>query len=250
MARRTIWPSQRSAARRSATAILAVGATMGILTTLALAGTPANYSAVTQFSYTDNSDTSIWSYRYNDTKNHDNNYTLLSAVTAEAETSYCQAGTTQQVPAKFWNTGSKSVPIVGVDKTATEWTFCGTDDPWYAHSLLMHPGPGVDGAASGGLVVVSFLVPADGTATIKFDFSHIQPCSGSGTKGIVWSIDLNASTLASGHLWTKSTADIATTGVRHGTMAVHLGDRINFTVTPADQYYCNSTTLSAGIRVQ
>jgi hypothetical protein len=61
-------------------AFLTTLACIGLLTFLTVGAHAQTYSAVTDFSTETNTDTSPWSYRYNNTGTRDGNYTLLPYV--------------------------------------------------------------------------------------------------------------------------------------------------------------------------
>ncbi len=221
------------------------------------------YDVVDQFSVQVNSNSSRWSYRFNTTGIHDNDYTLMT-VSGDlpdqlgAFLKLFPGSTTKEtvINAKFpcWYTpnGPSITPDFCVNRSNNNGLYTysiGTTlmatQVFPAQHLSYHP-------PATGLSAVSFLAPRGGDATIAYDFTPInyacQLPGGPGSQGIVWSVDLNTETMATGTLLTTSPTDIATTGNQTLTVAVRKDDRINFIIAPnKGDPLCDTTVLTATI---
>jgi len=183
------------------------------------------YDAVTDFSSTTNSATSTWSYRRRPGTLRDGNYTLLPGYTP-AE------GTWSPVNPGAWS----GVPQVGVNRTGSDATF--TNGPafvWPNNSMLVHPG-------SIELVILSWLAPSSGLANIVYSFRDLDP---NFNNGVLWFVERNNAntTLNSGTF---------ANGGASGTLSlvnvpVNAGDRLNFIVDPNNDFFFDSTQVSATI---
>jgi hypothetical protein len=225
----------------------------------------ATYDLVSEFSTTSNSNTSTWSYRFNTTGAHNNNYELMSTAgslhgtlgalvwpTNVRDTRFTLTGGsypcwyTPSGPAlapRFCNNGSANNAVDSF-RPGRSRIYAARVTP--ARSMALAP-------PAQGLAVVSFLVPNNGTATIYFTFmpnDYSCELSGSGIKadGIVWSVDRNSTILSHGVLFSTSPLTMASTGSLNLTTAVTAGERINFTVQPNDgNANCDTTVLTASI---
>ena len=190
--------------------------------------TPRSFDAVANFSSTANTSSSTWSYRYKDGLTRDGTYTVIS--------SYGPAGPGAWVPTNpgAWSVGG-FVPAIGVNRTAADATYEGSNLTWPKGTMLVHPG-------ANQLVVLSWLSPSGGTAIIEFSFTDLDATCGN---GIAWFVERNdaGATLASGSIPSGGGSDSRSlSGV-----SVRAGDRINFVVDPNSDYLCDSTKLTATI---
>ncbi len=191
-------------------------------------GEANSYDAVADFSSTTNASSNTWSYRYKDGLTRDGSYTLIS--------SYGPAGSGAWIPTNpgAWSVGG-FVPAIGVNRTASDATYEGSNLTWPKGTMLVHPG-------GNQLVVVSWLSPSDGTATIEFSFTSLDATCGN---GIAWFVERNdhGATLASGSIPRGGgSGSLSLTGVR-----VRAGDQINLVVDPNSDFVCDSTRLTATI---
>jgi hypothetical protein len=214
---------------------------------IALAIAPATaktYNAVKQFTTTTNSDTSTWSYRASDGGGHDGNYALLTNV---GTISVMKNGRPKTLPDWYTPSADFGVPIYWANKSAAQVTTVSNGDTisFPAQTLVYHPG--YDNVSA----VLSFLAPKSGTATINYDYTHLDWSCGAEGVGIAWSIEKNFGNgaLASGHLYSPNAQNIDTTGPQTTSVAVVAGDRINFIIDGANPPYCDSTGLAATVSV-
>ncbi len=192
------------------------------------AGVTHTYDIVAEFSSTLNSDTSVWSYRFQSGQTRDGNYQLVPAFGADTVETWSPSD-----PGAWRVQGY--LPSVGVNNTGTDITVAGTGVNWPNGTMLVHPG-------SDQLVVVSWLAPSDGIANISFSFTSRHAVCGD---GIQWFVEQNgaAATLSTGFIDPgASTGSRSVSGVR-----VRAGDRINFIVGPRGGNGCDSTQLTATI---
>jgi hypothetical protein len=222
--------------------LLRVGAVF--LTLFASSAYAKTSDAVKKFTTKANSNTTAWSYRAGDTGGHDGNYTLLTNVGTLDVTKNGKALTL-----KIWDTPSQGygVPLFYADKSGVAYQ-APSNAPFNvpAHTLVYHPGYGLVPA------VLSFLAPKAGTATVNYDYTHLDWTCSSG-QGILWSIEKNFGngSLANGKLFSPNAQDIDTTGPQVLTVAVAKGDRINFILDPvANPPSCDSTGLQASVSIQ
>jgi hypothetical protein len=225
----------------------------------------ATYDLVSEFSIASNSNTSTWSYRFNTTGAHNNNYELMStsgdlhgtlgALVWPAnvrDTRFTLTGGlypcwyTPSGPAlapRFCNNASGNNAVDSF-RPGRSRIYAARVTP--AQSMAIAPPPQ-------GLAVVSFLVPNNGTATIYFtfmpnDYSCELAGSGVTADGIAWSVDRNSTSLSHGVLFSTSPLTLASTGSLNLTTAVTAGERINFTVAPNNgNANCDTTVLTASI---
>jgi len=184
--------------------------------------------AVAGFSSTTNTNSSTWSYRYQNGSTRDGNYFLLPEYGPDV------VETWTPTDPDAWRVQGY-VPALGVNRTGSDATI-GTGLTWRNGTMLVHPG-------AAGLVVLSWLSPSEATAAISFTFSDLD--TNCFADGIDWFVERNneAATLSSGSLNDGgSSGPLSLTGV-----PVHVGDRINFIVGPRSNYYCDSTQLIASI---
>jgi len=227
----------------------------------------ATYNVSTEFSSQTNTQTSLWSYRFNTTGQHDNAYRLMttsgniqtelgafvnhslgpsSSPTLFAGRFPCWfTPSARQLAPLFCNNGSTNNAIASFRASGTAVV---TTRITAAQSLEIVPPPA-------GLAVVSFLVPTAGMATILYqftpnDYSCALPGSSVAADGIVWSVDKNAEIATTGKLFSTTAMSLASTGSQNLSFAVNVGDRINFVVAPnQNNPNCDSTVLSASITI-
>lgn len=185
-----------------------------------------SYNAVAEFSTTDNTDTSRWSYRYTTDKVRDGDYELL--------TSFSDPGSLWNPATSYWNNGG-GAPAIGVNNTGGNIAKAGSPTfNWPDQTIWMNPG-------SGGFVVVSWLAPVDAVVDIDFMFYDMDHTAGS----IDWILAVNDGSGFStqGFLFSSGTGDVTRSNV-----SVQKGDRINFIVDPNSDADYDSTAFSAVIR--
>jgi hypothetical protein len=226
-----------------------------------------SYNVSTEFSISTNTQTSLWSYRFNTTGVHDNNYSLMATsgnIRNELGAFLANANGPSTTPTLgdasfpcwftpagagltplFCNNATSNNAIASFRKGAST-IFTARITP--AGTVQFSPPPA-------GLSVVSFLVPAAGMATILYqftpnDYSCSLPGSDVTADGITWSVDKNAETVTYGTLYTTSAMSLATTGSDNVSFPVNRGDRINFIIAPnKGNANCTSTVLNATISI-
>jgi hypothetical protein len=225
------------------------------------------YNASAEFSISANSQTSLWSYRFNTTGVHDNSYSLMTSsgrihneLGAFVVHSAGPASTPTLATANFacWFTPEApslsplfcNNPTINnaIASFRTRGTLVVTSRVTPAQTIQFSPHPK-------GLSAVSFLVPTAGQATILYqftpnDYSCALPGSTFTADGILWSVDKNAETVTGGALTTTSAMSLATTGSQNVSFPVNQGDRINFIIAPNKRNAnCTSTVLNATITI-
>ena len=196
-----------------------------------------DFDVVGDFSTTTNTDTSRWSYRFSSDRVRDGSYSLLPTFSSQT----LPTGGTLWVPTtSYWNNGPPVTSLPGAPPLGVKVTGSPIrPNPaftlflWPAATVWMHP-------ASAGLVVVSWLSPADLTVDIQFVFTDIDP---NGGDGVSWFVDRNAEGLASGTLPSGGTSGPQVLRA----VTVRAGDRIHFVVDPRSTASFDSTTLLASI---
>ncbi|MBX7165877.1 MAG: PEP-CTERM sorting domain-containing protein [Pirellulales bacterium] len=195
------------------------------------------YDAVADFSTTENTDTSRWSYRYQTGLDRNGVYPLLTAFAPTF-------GFSPTNPDAWLVAAESPIPVVGVNQTGGDLTYLAGDPgfpypfTWPQGAMLVHPGP-----FDPGLVVVSWLSPVNAHLLIDFSFSDLDPNAG----GVNWFVERNsgADTLSAGSIDVgESTGPLSLP-----LTAVNAGDRINFIVDPGDDHNFDSTRLTATITV-
>jgi hypothetical protein len=211
-----------------------------ILTLLALAASAQTYDAARQFSIKINTDTSRWSYRYNNTGTRDGNYTLLTDVQPVDSTWYDNKGT--QLKLYDWQKNPTSAPTIFANKRSSpiHTDYCCGPVVLPKWSIFEHPTTSMHLGDS----VLSFLVPQAGTVTVKYRFTDIDPYGGN---GIRWYVDLNSG--ANGDLYSgklhSTPGHIRTTGTRTFQIQVAEGDRLNFIIDSNTNWNFDSTAVVA-----
>lgn len=218
--------------------LLFIATTIGTLVAPAL---PARtFDAVAQFSATSNTETQTWSYRYSESGLRDGAYTLLPEVTP-VDLWQTDDGTT--VTLSLWNNPDLVYPVISANTTTTRLhrNYCCGNVYLAPRSIFVDPGTQV--------AVLSFLAPTGGQATVTYSFTDID-CHGG--NGINWYVDKNSGLqrdLASGFLQSTNCDDsqYATTGLQTLSVRVKKGDRINFIIENAGDYFFDSSELTATI---
>jgi len=169
----------------------------------------AIFNAVSDFSNTVNTDTSMWSYRWSDDQNRDGSYTLLPTNDFAVQFN---------PPNQTWNIGNSA--FVGVNQSGGPISTV-THVPGFTvpnNSIIMSPA---------GLVVVSWLSPVSGLVNIQFSFTDLE-VPFSEVDMARYFVDRND---ASGQLAGGTLPELGTTGVMTlNNVVVSVGDRINFVV--------------------
>lgn len=198
-----------------------------VLTCKSAFGGIITFDNVADFSLATNTESSTWSYRFADDLVRDGAYSLLTHVNPIAD----------PFPTKpdVWNNSGDGAPTyLGVNLTGAQQSSGGGVGlyTWNANEMIMHP-------ETGGLVILSWLSPATGIATIDFSFADAIPFGDSN-----WFVDRNGSagTLDSGFL-----SGGASSGTRQVTTAVTTGDRINFVVAPNGGFAGDAIAIAASI---
>lgn len=186
------------------------------------------YNAVADFSATENTSTSTWSYRATNDLSRDGSYELIAGPSS---TFFSQPS---------WTAGA--FKLIAANRSGGSVTV-NTLFPfsWPNNTILMHPG-GTENSSLG-LVVVSWLAPSDGSADLAFEFTDLDTAGGD---GVEWAVDLGDSSgnLASGTLFSTTTGLLTINDVQ-----VKAGDRINFVVSPGDlgRHEFDSTGFTATV---
>lgn len=182
------------------------------------------WDAVADYSKTENSETSTWSYRGNvNDDEREGVYTLLPYSIAN-HVKWVESGTNNSVIVQEWNMVNSeynNFPAVSVNDTGQTLRFIngfpGTTFFWEPNTLWLHP-PG-----SRSFTTISWLAPIDAVVDINFSASSIDVNGGT---GIDYFVELNN---YHGNLDFGYLANGGSTGPRHiGNVAVQAGDRINF----------------------
>jgi MYXO-CTERM domain-containing protein len=189
------------------------------------------YSAAADFSTTNNTASSTWSYGQSSGGLRNGAYPLLpnygsvlSSVTGPIAGTYA------------WNT--PGLPAVGVNLTGADQTYIGGPQfVWPAGTMLVHPG-------ASEFVVVSWLSPAESNLSISYRFNDMDPNGGTGN-GVDWFVERNggSDTLASGSIPGSGDSGVLSLTNVH----VNAGERINFLVGPQGSYNYDSTQFDATI---
>lgn len=194
------------------------------------------YDAVADFSTSQNTDTSAWSYRYQTGLDRNGLYPLLPEYTSTTGFGPVNPGA--------WLLGpDEPIPMVGVNQTGIDVTYDHgePDFPypfiWPSGTMLVHPGP-----FDPGLVVVSWLSPVDALVNINFSFSDLDNSLGD---GVNWFVERNSSagTLSAGGFGEGGSSGLQSLNY----VAVGAGNRINFIVDPTEDYNFDSTIFTATI---
>ncbi len=186
------------------------------------------FDAVADFSSTTNTDSSVWSYRYQIGLTRGGHYALLPAYGHDV------IETWTPTDPDAWRVQSY-LPAIGVNRTTSDDSIVGTGLTWPRGAMLVHPN-------YDGLVVLTWRSPSAAVVTVEFSFTSLHRVCGD---GIDWFVERNSdvATLGSGSLDPGGSTDThRLTDVR-----VQAGDRINFIVGPRGGYACDSTQLTATI---
>lgn len=189
-----------------------------------------SYSAVADFSNTINNDTSVWSYRFSNDLNRDGSYQLLETY---GEKVIFEPAISHWKTSIFAN--------IGVNSLEQSAKYVGSNETffWDKNTIWVHP-------PNGGLVVISWLSPKDGSINMDYSFKDIDPNTitniSTGVRWFVENGDSN-STLDSGEI--DQGGDTGLIGLSN--IAVKNGDRINFVVDPNGNYNLDSTGITVVI---
>jgi len=204
-------------------------------------GTEAGFSLERDFSLAQNSDTSLWSYRFqsNGVPNNlvrDGNYELLPDQKMNMDGCSGINGWAYQAN-PVWPPGG--LPEVGKNTSGAE-IVSGTD-PFHipAGQVYAHPAPNQ-------IVVVSWLVPRRGTIRVDFRFTDLnEGWDGFSDNGVAWFVDQGDASrnLAAGGFGPGGDSGPRTIPL----VNVMAGDRINFIVDPAGRIDFDATRISAEI---
>ncbi len=226
-----------------AAAFLRTLACIGLALTFLAAGAYAQtYNAATGFSTKINTDSSLWSYRYNTTGTRDGNYALLPYVEHASTQWYNDQDKKIAKLGWFAQPSNQNGPCIFTNKRATPIiTYSGRDRLVLPkRSIYEHPST----VGTVGDTVLSFLVPTTGTVTVKYRFTDIDRYGGN---GINWYVDLNSA--INGDLYSGTVdsygRDKGTTGIQSFQIAVVEGDRLNFVIDSNGDYYFDSTAITA-----
>ncbi len=189
---------------------------------------PVYTAAALDYQDMENSDASVWSYRYSDDAYLDGDYPLLSDFGAISF-----AWSPISAPTSVWNTGNGGdPPYVGINDTGHTLTYAGVTLP--PGALDVHP-------PNGGLVVVSWLSDGDHWIDAHANLQALDPSCGD---GVEWFIAKNDWTLESGSYDIGGhSSDVSALNI-----PVTEGDRIHFIVHSSAGYACDSTWLDALIK--
>lgn len=170
-------------------------------------GDVLTFNATDDFSFSINTNQSVWSYRYATDLVRDGDYTLYTTVNPIADPFTLKPS--------VWNDGNDGFPAwVGKNTTGADQTSGGAGNwIWQAGDLMIHPG-------NGRLSVISWLAPEAGLATVNYSFAD-DIIGGPA----IWFVEKNNSTTT---LATATLASAASTGVLQLTTMVNSGDRLNF----------------------
>ena len=190
----------------------------------------ATFNFEADFSTALNSDSSIWSYRYQadgpggNNLIRDGNYELLP--NAGMDISGIPGFNGWQAPG--------TLPQVVKNTTAATVRDAG--------NMIVPPGQSVIHPADGQLVVVSWLAPASGTVRVDFRFTDLDTGCGD---GVAWFVDKED---GSGNLAGGSIGNGGDSGMQTiSTLSLMAGEHLNFIVDPNGNFWCDSTRLFAEI---
>jgi hypothetical protein len=209
--------------------IIGLGAASFLLTLSSVSSAAVIYDAISDFSTSNNSDTTRWSYRYSTTSTRDGVYELLPTYgSATGSFSPSQPGAWYQTIHDF--------PHLGVNQAGSDVTYTGgLPFTWKKDTMLIHP-------SNDGLVVLSWLSPA--TTLIDLDWSIVD-IDANGGNGVAWFVEVNgpSNTLASGTIVNGgSLLPQAMDNVQ-----MQAGDRVNFIVWANGNNGWDSTNLFATV---
>jgi len=183
--------------------------------------------AVADFSPTENTDTSTWSYRFSADEINDGIYDLMTV--------FGQITSFGGLPELAWSEVPNVPNGVSVNTSGGPLTIFDQTNAWPDNTIWMHP------KQFGGFTVVSWLATQDGTADVSYSFNHI----GNAGTGIGYFVDLGATTLESGSLLNGESTGTQTIQ----NVDVSSGDRIYFIVStgPNNDWGFDSTALKATV---
>lgn len=208
---------------------------------VAEAGSAATvYDLATDYSTTINTSSSTWSYRTGASRN--GSYTLLNLAPGAGGgfAGPFSPGASPSVMQGWQLSGSPTVPFVGKNATGgTETFLSGGSFVWPNGEVMAHP-------TTGGLVIFSWLAPANGTADINYQFADAH-LGGGPVSGIVFSVDRNAG-IGVDQLDTDLVPEAGNSGPLQLTgISVLAGDRINFVIDLQSELNANATFVDATI---
>jgi Ca2+-binding RTX toxin-like protein len=188
------------------------------------AGVATWHSVFGDFSTTQNTNSSLWSYRYGPNEAHDGNYPLLTAFQLDTVSHF-------DSPVSYWSFGN-TVPVIGANFEPIDSYSEVHNNTIPARSVYMHPG-------EHSWSVLSFLAPTDMAATVTLRFGDQDPDGG---EGVRWFLDKNQTTLAEGQV---GNGELGPNVAR--SVDLHAGDRLNVIVDRDDQYVNDTTSVIATI---
>lgn len=181
----------------------------------------------------DNSDTTEWSYRFqNGSEVRDGSYSLLGSTLSPT--------TFTNVPISGYDLGGGTIPGFFFNDTGSSVNFGGVSRPDIVlgdGDVWLHP-------AGDSLVVASYLSPVAQTVDVGYSFTHLDPSLDVRSNGVQFFVDLGdaSGNLSSGSLLRTSTGMLNLSGV-----SLAAGDRLNFVLTSNGSNFFDSTALSATI---
>jgi hypothetical protein len=209
---------------------------VGVILASACLSPAYTYNFENDFSKTDNTDNSLWSYRWKEGLTRDGVYPLLPLFRTDLWPSMpyfpvWTASERQTYPFIGVNDSGDAIHDPVIDPGA-EW-------PWPNGQSNIHPLGDPNGLNA--LAVVSWLSPLNATLNIQLRFTDLDGRDGGGSDGIAYHIDNGnaAGNIISGSIPNGGdTGTIWITGVH-----VSVGDRLNFIIDPDANYYNDSTRM-------
>lgn len=177
----------------------------------------------------------IWSFMYSTTAHDPSAYALITQFYPNAGGNPGLQGWEGPEPTGYPNSGA---PNFGMNTTGQPIVM----DPKY----IVPPGVVTAHPDSSQPAVLGWRSPFTGAIAIEGGVTDICNMYGD---GILWSIDKNSSTVASGSIPNEGAQLFkdGTNGNQLGNIPVHQGDFIYFLVAPGGDYYCDQTQLDVTI---
>ena len=192
------------------------------------------------FSKTNNTESSIWSYRWKDSFTRDGNYALLPSF----HTNLSWAPQMPYFP--VWTpSDSQFYPLIGVNDSGGSIYDPVIDPnanwPWPNGQSMIHPLGSPDGS---GFAVVSWLSPTNGTVNIGLRITDLDGRGG----GVEYYADRGN---AAGNLASGTIPNSGDTGFFWiSDVPVSEGDRLNFIIGPNGNYYNDATRMFVEITTE